>query len=167
MPSKTAYAAALAALVLAAGLSTLRPTAADEESAANAKPDGVYMPGLGEFMLAAQLHHTKLWFAGDAGNWDLASYEIDEMKESLSNASKYYPKSDDFDVAGGMKANIEAPLDRIGKAVDGKDKAGFASAFTALTNGCTNCHASSKHAFIRIQKPTTAELTNQNYAPVK
>jgi len=151
-----------AGLLLFGGLS-VRPTAADEESNANA--NGPYMQGLGEFMLAAQLHHGKLWFAGDAGNWDLAAYELDELKEGLSNGAKYYPKQEDFDVAAGMKANIDGPLDKMGKAIDAKSKTEFASAFTALTNACSNCHASSKHAFIRITKPTAPTITNQIYAP--
>ena len=39
-----------------------------------------YNPGLGEFMTATQLRHAKLWFAGKDSNWDLAAYEIDEIK---------------------------------------------------------------------------------------
>ena len=66
-----------------------------------------------------------------------------------------------------MKSNIDGPLDKLDKAVDGKNKADFASAFTALTNACSNCHAASKHAFIRIIKPASPAITNQNYAPAK
>lgn len=157
----------IAAGLMVAGSAANRPATADEETKVNAGASGPYMPGLGEFMLAAQLHHNKLFFAGDAGNWDLASYEIDELKEALSNGAKFYPKQDTFDVAAGMKANIDGPIDQLGKAVDGKDKAGFASAYTVLTTACTNCHASSKHAFIRIVKPSTPAITNQNYAPAK
>jgi hypothetical protein len=36
-------------------------------------------PGLGEIMSANQMRHVKLWFAGEAGNWPLASYEVDEL----------------------------------------------------------------------------------------
>jgi hypothetical protein len=133
---------------------------ADEES--KKEP---YMQGLGEFMLLAQLHHEKLWFAGSAGNWDLAAYESDELKEALTTGVKYYPDLDGVPVAANFKANTEAPFDQIDKAIDGKDKAAFATAFNVLTNACTNCHAASKHGFIRIQKPTSPELTNQLYAP--
>jgi hypothetical protein len=40
-----------------------------------------YVPGLGEFMSATQVRHAKLWFAGDAKNWELASFELDEITE--------------------------------------------------------------------------------------
>ena len=47
-----------------------------------------YAPGLGEFMTATQLRHAKLWFAGKMNNWDLAAYEIDQIKEGLEDAQK-------------------------------------------------------------------------------
>src|SRR4051812_46176182 len=47
---------------------------------------GDYAPGLGEVMSRVQQHHAKLYFAGKAENWDLASYELDEIKEGLDDA---------------------------------------------------------------------------------
>ncbi|MGE5413642.1 MAG: hypothetical protein ACM3NW_05660, partial [Syntrophomonadaceae bacterium] len=38
-------------------------------------------PGLGELMTFNQMRHAKLWFAGEAGNWKLARYELDELGE--------------------------------------------------------------------------------------
>jgi len=40
-----------------------------------------YTPGLGEIMTLQQMRHLKLWYAGQAGNWDLALYEVDELGE--------------------------------------------------------------------------------------
>ena len=45
---------------------------ADAQSAKEA-----YEPGLGEFMMAPQIRHARLWFAGRQKSWDLAAYEID------------------------------------------------------------------------------------------
>src|SRR5690349_11982887 len=45
-------------------------------------------PGLVEIMMATQSHHAKLWLAGSASNWDLADYQIDELKEGLEDAAK-------------------------------------------------------------------------------
>jgi hypothetical protein len=50
-----------------------------------------YEPGLGEFMTATQLRHAKLWFAGRESNWDLAAYEIDEIREGLDEARRLHP----------------------------------------------------------------------------
>src|SRR5262249_36190131 len=40
-----------------------------------------YTRGLGERMTLQQMLHAKLWLAGEAGNWDLAAYEIKELGE--------------------------------------------------------------------------------------
>lgn len=44
-----------------------------------------YVPGLGEIMGATQMRHLKLWYAGEAGNWPLASYEVDELAEGFAD----------------------------------------------------------------------------------
>ena len=51
----------------------------------------VHGPGLVEIMMATQSHHAKLWLAGHARNWDLADYQIDELKEGLEDAAKHIP----------------------------------------------------------------------------
>lgn len=58
-----------------------------------------YQPGLGEFMTATQLRHAKLWFAGEQNNWDLAAYEIDEIKEGLEDAARLFPTYEGIPVA--------------------------------------------------------------------
>jgi hypothetical protein len=37
-------------------------------------------PGLGEIMTLNQMRHAKLWRAGEAQNWSLAAYELDELQ---------------------------------------------------------------------------------------
>lgn len=66
-----------------------------------------YEPGLGEFMTATQLRHAKLWFAGKENNWDLAAYEIDEIKEGLEDAARLHSTFDGVPVAEMIKTIIE------------------------------------------------------------
>lgn len=47
------------------------------------KVAGTYKPGFGEFMSDIQVHHNKLWFAGQNQNWKLADFEIHEIMEYL------------------------------------------------------------------------------------
>jgi hypothetical protein len=74
-------------------------------------------PGLGEFMTATQLRHAKLWFAGKQHNWDLAAYEIDEIKEGLEDAARLHPKFDGAPVAEMIKTIIDPRIAEIEKAV--------------------------------------------------
>ena len=39
-------------------------------------------------MIAIQLRHTKLWFAGKFGNWKLATYELNLMENALDQATR-------------------------------------------------------------------------------
>ena len=39
-------------------------------------------------MTLQQLRHIKLWFAGRAGNWRLADYEIGELQEGFGDVDK-------------------------------------------------------------------------------
>ncbi|NDU85790.1 MAG: hypothetical protein G3H99_04160 [Ferrovum sp.] len=40
-------------------------------------------------MGATQVRHAKLWFAGTEGNWDLAAYEVGELREGLDDAAQF------------------------------------------------------------------------------
>jgi hypothetical protein len=126
-----------------------------------------YQPGLGEFMTATQLRHAKLWFAGKQNNWDLAAYEIDEIKEGLEDAARLHPSFDGIPVAGMIKTIIDPRIEQLEKAVRAKSSAEFMAAFDELTSGCNSCHAGANRPFIRIQRPTEPPLTNQNFAPEK
>src|SRR5579872_3032425 len=73
--------------------------------------NGGNLPGLGEIMTLQQLRHIKLWFAGRAGNWALADYEIGELNEGFEDVDKL--------LGGGMVDKIVgAPLKELQKAVD-------------------------------------------------
>jgi len=126
-----------------------------------------YEPGLGEFMTATQLRHAKLWFAGKQNNWDLAAYEIDEIREGLEDASRLHPSFDGVPVAEMIKTIIDPRIEELEKAVRAKSSAKFTVAFDGLTSGCNSCHAGANKPFIRIQRPTESPLTNQNFAPEK
>ena len=124
-----------------------------------------YAPGLGEFMTATQLRHAKLWFAGKANNWDLAAYEIDEIAEGLEDAEKQFPTHDGIPVADMIKANIDPAVEELKKAVAARSSTQFSAAFDKLTSACNTCHTGANKPFIRIQRPTSAPLSNQNFAP--
>jgi hypothetical protein len=121
------------------------------------KLDNSYKPGLGEFMSDIQVHHAKLWFAGQAGNWALADFETKEIRESIDDIRNYC--TDRPEVASIPM--IQAPLDSMDAAVRNKSMPQFKSGFILLTNTCNNCHRATNHAFNVIQIPVTPPFTNQ------
>jgi hypothetical protein len=135
---------------------------------AAAQPAGKpYEPGLGEFMMATQIRHAKLWFAGKSHNWDLAAYEIDEIKEGLEDAAKLHSTVDGIPVADMIKTIIDPRIERLEKAVGAKNNNQFVAAFDELTDGCNACHAGAGKPFIRIQRPSEPPFSNQSFAPMK
>ena len=118
------------------------------------------VPGLGEIMTLQQLRHIKLWFAGRAGNWPLADYEMGELNEGFEDVNKLLG-GDTVDKAVGT------PMQALQKIIDNKDRAAFTAAFDQLTAGCNSCHHTLDHGFIAIQRPTSLPYSNQNFAPQK
>jgi hypothetical protein len=146
--------------ITAAAIATLW-LAAPSAKAEDAKPaTGPGVPGLGEIMSLQQMRHIKLWFAGRAGNWPLADYEIDELKEGFDDVTKLVGPE-------VVKQNMGAPMAALQKAIDAKDNAAFTTAFDQLTVGCNACHRALGHAFIAIRRPTELPYSNQTFAPQK
>jgi hypothetical protein len=135
--------------------------------AAQAQPKEPFTPGLGEIMTLQQMRHLKLWFAGQAGNWPLADYELDELKEGYEDIVKYFPTKDDVPTGPMASAVIEKEVAEVNKAIEAKDRKQFTAAFDKLTASCNACHQSSKKPFIVVQRPTANPYANQSFAPRK
>ena len=124
-----------------------------------------YVPGMGEIMGATQMRHAKLWFAGKSRNWDLASYELDEIKEGLDDAVKYHPVfKKDAPIASILEKFTAQPLGDIESAISAKDTVKFKKSFDNLTKACNDCHQAASQGFIVIQRPRVLQYTNQDFA---
>ncbi len=120
-----------------------------------------YRPGLGEFMLGIQMHHQKLWFAGQAQNWLLADFEIDEIEEAINNIKIY--NADRFEV--NSISMIEPDIDSVNNAIIKKDTAMFRDAYIQLTNTCNGCHFATHHGFNVIKVPDVPPVSDQVFKP--
>ena len=118
------------------------------------------LPRLGEIMLAKQWRHIKLWFAGKQHNWDLAAYELAQIKASLAQAATLYSGIPIDDV---LVMNV--PIRSMDKAIQSKDNAGFVKAFSELTVACNACHREMGREFIEIKVPAESPFSNQTFVP--
>lgn len=132
---------------------------------ATSEPAKPYEPGLVEFMMHVQAHHAKLWLAGNARNWDLADYQVDELKELLEDIAKRIPVYRDVPVGKMIEANTMGPIGDIEAAIKASDSKAFASAFDKLTAACNSCHEAANRAFIVVQRPATSPFPSQSFAP--
>ncbi|WP_249780640.1 hypothetical protein [Bradyrhizobium sp. dw_78] len=119
-----------------------------------------YVPHLSEIMSTLQSRHIKLWFAGKSRNWELATYELQQIDQSFSDAGSFYPGIPVADMTP-----LTEPAREIGEAIGAKDSAKFAAAFNHLTTACNGCHQAIGRGFIVVQVPAASPFSDQSFAP--
>ena len=118
-----------------------------------------YKPGFGEFMSSIQIHHNKLWFAGQKQNWKLADFEIHEIIENIDAIKKYQrerKESEEIDM-------IEPALDSVNAAIKQEDPVAFKSSYILLTNTCNSCHRATNFEFNVVKIPDNPPFSNQDF----
>ncbi len=120
---------------------------------------------LAPLMLRFQVHADKLWFAGTAENWPLATFYGHELQETLQEieASNLVDRGVAVSkLAGPMFGpTLESVRDTLAK----KDSSAFRQRYEALLGACNACHAATRHPFIKIKVPTAPGMSNQQFAP--
>ncbi|MFG1421120.1 hypothetical protein [Roseixanthobacter liquoris] len=152
-------ARSLFAAAVVGGLAFMPFAAFTQVNAPSQKHDS-YIPHLGDIMETMQLRHFKLWFAGRLGNWELADYELGQMRASFQDALTLYPGIPVADMS-----SMTEPARLIGEAIQQKNGPKFATAFNDMTNACNACHQSIGRGFIVVQVPTSSPFSNQSFAP--
>jgi hypothetical protein len=163
-------AAALMSGALCAGVVMAQTAAPPKQGAAaddKPAPGTSYIPGIEQFMGVIQREHVKLWYAGQAKNWELAEFQAGEIKEVMGDIQDLYPKFKSMPFADMLDAVIIGPIVDIEKAIEKKDSKAFVAGFDKLTTACNSCHEATGLGFVVIQRPTTNPFTNQNFAPRK
>ena len=122
-----------------------------------------YKPGFGDFMSSIQIHHNKLWFAGQNQNWKLADFEIHEIMEAIDDIKKYQKERKESE----MIEMIEPALDNINTAIKQKDPVAFKNSYILLTNTCNTCHNKTGFEFNVVKIPDNPPFSNQDFKPSK
>jgi hypothetical protein len=127
-----------------------------------------YHPELGDQMLGLQIRHARLWFAGQAQNWTLAAFEVQEIKEAFDGVVEHNGDHATFQpqrLADVLQEMTKAPIRALRDAIDHGSKAEFGKAFDELSAGCTACHRAAGNDFLVIERPKTPLLDNLRAAP--
>ena len=130
-------------------------------------PRPIYVPGLGEIMTLTQMRHAKLWFAGQAANWDLAAYELDELHEGLEDAATFHPTHKDapLPIPALIDKIMKDPLQQLETAISARDGGGFTQAFDGMTDACNSCHRATNFGFNVVTRPAMNPYSNQAFQP--
>jgi len=135
--------------------------------AAHAADETPYAPGLGEIMTLQHMRHTKLWLAGEARNWPLATYELDELEEGFDDVVRLHPTHKDAPAAPKdlVPRMIPPAIAAARQAVEHRDPHAFEAAYDGLTAACNACHVAMRFEFNRVQRPATNPFPNQRFDP--
>ena len=166
--------AAAAALAVVFSCHAAEPSVEQAEIAALKKEIAAlkkeaYHPELGDQMLAIQARHARLWFAGQAQNWLLAAFELQELREAFDAVVEQNPEHAIFQpqrLADILPAMTKAPVAATRDAIDHGNKAEFEKAYDGLSAACTGCHHVAGNDFLVIQRPTTPLLDNLRTQPL-
>jgi hypothetical protein len=149
------FAASMLTTMMAQAQNASGPSAAAPPETAN--PADV--PGLGEIMTLQQLRHIKLWFAGRAGNWPLADYEIGELQEGFDDVDKQLG-------GGTVDKMVGAAIKGLQKVVDDKDRAAFPAAFDkAATRAIIRWTTPSYRSSVPHRCPTAINRSRRRSKP--
>jgi hypothetical protein len=125
-------------------------------------------PELGQQMLELQIRHDRLWWAGQAGNWNLAYFMVGELGEALhgiEESNGEAPELQPQKLSVLMPSIMDPAIKGVQEALAKQDKAAFDKAFDRLSASCTACHQVAGASFLVIQRPQTPLLDNLRYAP--
>ncbi len=116
-------------------------------------------PGLSSFMMESAKRMGRSWFAGQAGNWDEAAFEIREAREVLQHGS-VRQNATRQQAIGSFNTNF---MDPLVDAAQAGDRTQYETAYRAAIQGCNACHGSQTYSvinrpfsFIRVQVPTNS-----------
>ncbi|WP_291850022.1 hypothetical protein [Bradyrhizobium sp.] len=111
-------------------------------------------------MSAVQFRPMKLWTAGAQKNWQLAGYQLELVRDSLTEAVALYT-----DIPVENITMVDPPIRSIERAIAARNSAAFSRAFAELTTGCNACHQSIGRGFIVMKVPAASPFSNQSFSP--
>lgn len=153
------YIAALLMVCALAPLAIAQPGQSNLNGTTNGEQ---YVPRLGDIMNEVQTRHIKLWFAGKSRNWELAAYELRQLKAGLLEAAVLYEG-----IPVSNVTTMTKPVQSISDAIDAKDFKRFGKAVGELTDGCNSCHQTMQRGYIAIQTPTASPFSDESFTPQK
>jgi hypothetical protein len=107
-----------------------------------------HLRGFDLAMVETGYRHGELYWAGSDQNWDYATYQLEKIETAVAHGIERRPKR------APSAAMLAPSITRVRGAVEHRDGAGFAEAFTELTQTCNACHVAEKVPFIQVVVPS-------------
>jgi hypothetical protein len=174
MNDRTTFIAIFAIGLLAAGSASFwqvvrspAQQAASPPPPTGAPPSAVpVVMTMGDLMnTLVQPRHQKLGLAGEAQNWPLAKYGLEQLRAAFANIVAAKPKFSGMPVGQLVDVALTAPFNAVDAAIKLQDPKKFAAAYAQVTQGCNACHMELDHPYVVIKTPDASAFPNQDFAP--
>jgi hypothetical protein len=110
-----------------------------------------------------QPRHLKLGLAGQAQNWPLAQYALEQLRAAFANIVSAKPKFSGMPVGELVDVALGPPLKAVDTAIKQQDAKKFAAAYDQVTQGCNACHMELDHPYVIIKTPDASAFPNQDF----
>jgi hypothetical protein len=158
---------ALSASIIASAQNTAPGSQAQGQ--APARPGLVildFKPAMDDLMtMLVQPRHIRLYYAGQAGNWQLAAFQANELRASLSRIGRTIPNYRNINVDTAVAAIFADKLAAVDAAIKAGDPAQFTAAYGDMTSACNECHKGMEHPFLVIKVPEAGFFPDQEFRP--
>jgi len=158
---------AVCSLVVLAAATAGVALAQTAPAAAPAPTGGVeanFKPGFDDMMtMVVQPRHIKLYYAGQAKNWPLAAFQLNELRHSYDRIAAALPKYRTFSLKPTLTSMSWGAINALNQAITAKDSARFLAAYNQLTESCNSCHQALGHPQIVMKTPTSNPYTDQDF----
>ncbi len=142
----------------------LREEVAALKTALKEAQEEAYHPELSAHMLGIQAHHEKLYYAGEARNWELAHYNIHEIEEWVEEIGELFPMHNEVDIKSLSETMLDSGIEAVETSIAKKDLEAFKTGFKLLSSNCNACHIAAGYPEIRVLTPSGPGYTNQDFS---
>lgn len=105
-------------------------------------------PGLGTLMPLVSDRYWILYYAAQGGHWDLARYQLNQIRHLLTVGSTTRPKMERY-----LQAFIQGHLEALRRTIEAADWPAFEQAYRKGIDGANAYHAQTGHPEVVWQLP--------------
>ncbi|MET3375440.1 hypothetical protein ABIC89_004509 [Variovorax boronicumulans] len=113
----------------------------------------------------------KIYWAGDAGNWELADWYSWKLTKAMWPVKEgrvpEYADVKDYNVGMLTAQMLEPAVASLNKAIKAQDTDLFRVRYQELMSTCNACHQATQHGYIQVAPPEQVGSLGQRFPPLK
>jgi hypothetical protein len=125
-----------------------------------------FKPAMDDLMtMLVQPRHIRLYYTGQAKNWRLAAFQVNELRGALARIGRTIPNYRNINVDTAVASIFTDKLKAVDAAIKAADLAQFTATYGEMTGACNDCHKGMEHPFLVIKVPDAGNFPDQEFRP--